>query len=247
MVVRRLEEEGPGDETGGTANITTSARSFRLPAPSFPLDLRFHDPTIAPEAGSWKLELVVPSASATSGHVMSAKRAAGYTGGALLLLAWLASAGGLIRQEPDAAAAPSPPVETNDVAKLAAEVQAQTLRLKNRMAGAPSPLEPFRNPFAFADRPAALRNASPSQVEAESAPLPAPPLEPAIELIGVAETASAKGVLRTAIISAHSGELFLVKEGETLAARYRVGTVAADAVELNDLVTGAIRRLALRD
>ena len=33
---------------------------------------------------------------------MSAKRAAGYTGGALLLLAWLASAGGLIRQEPDA-------------------------------------------------------------------------------------------------------------------------------------------------
>ena len=64
---------------------------------------------------------------------------------------------------------------------------------------------------------------------------------------GQSETASAKGVLRTAIISAHSGELFLVKEGETLAARYRVGTVAADAVELNDLVSGTVRRLALRD
>ena len=179
---------------------------------------------------------------------MSAKRAAGYTGGALLLLAWLASAGGLIRQEPDAAAAPSPPVETNDAATLAAEVQAQTLRLKNRMAVAPSPQEPFRNPFAFAERPAAVRSASRARVEAESAPaIPAPPLEPAIELIGVAETASPKGVLRTAIISAHSGELFLVKEGETLAARYRVGTVAADAVELNDLVSGAVRRLALRD
>ena len=146
------------------------------------------------------------------------------------------------------AAAPSPPVETNDAAKLAAEVQAQTLRLKNRMAAAPSPQEPFRNPFAFAERPAAVRSASRARVEAESAPpLPAPPLEPAIELIGVAETASAEGVLRTAIISAHSGELFLVKEGETLAARYRVGTVAADAVELNDLVSGAVRRLVLRD
>ena len=53
--------------------------------------------------------------------------------------------------------------------------------------------------------------------------------------------------MRTAIISALSGELFLVKEGETIAARYRVGAVAADAVELNDLLTGAVRRLALRD
>ncbi len=38
-----------------------------------------------------------------------------------------------------------------------------------------------------------------------------------------------------------------MKEGETIAARYRVGPVAADAVELNDLLTGAVRRLALRD
>ena len=75
----------------------------------------------------------------------------------------------------------------------------------------------------------------------------APPAEPAIELIGVAETAAAKGVVRTAIISALSGELFLVKEGETIAARYRVGTVGADAVELNDLLSGTVRRLALRD
>jgi hypothetical protein len=177
---------------------------------------------------------------------MSAKRAAGYTGGALLLLAWLASAGGLNRQEPETAVAPSPPVETNDATALAAEVQAQTLRLKNRMASAPSPQRPFRNPFTFAERPAAVPSAP--RARAESAPpLPEPPLEPAIELIGVAETAAPAGMVRTAIISAHSGELFLVKEGETLAARYRVGTVAADAVELNDLATGAVRRLALRE
>ena len=79
------------------------------------------------------------------------------------------------------------------------------------------------------------------------APNLGPPLEPAIELIGIAESESDKGVVRTAIISALDGELFLVKEGETLAARYRVGPVAAGAVELNDLLTGAVRRLALRE
>ena len=65
-------------------------------------------------------------------------------------------------------------------------------------------------------------------------------------MIGVAENETANGLARTAIISALSGELFLVKEGETLAARYRVGSVSADAVELNDLLTGTVRRLALR-
>jgi hypothetical protein len=177
---------------------------------------------------------------------MSAKRAAGYCGGALLLLAWLSSAGGLMRQTPDAPA-PAAPVETSGTTSLAADVHAQTLRLKSRLAAAPSPQEPFRNPFAFASRTVPDRRESAPRAEAEPSALSAPPLEPAIELIGVAESASPKGPVRTAIISALSGELFLVKEGETIAARYRVGAVAADAVELNDLLTGAVRRLALRD
>jgi len=177
---------------------------------------------------------------------MSAKRAAGYCGGALLLLAWLSSAGGLMRQTVDVPA-PGTPVETNGTTTLAADVHAQTLRLRNRLASAPSPQEPSRNPFTFASRAAPDRRDTTARAEAEPAALSAPPLEPAIELIGVAESASPKGPVRTAIISALSGELFLVKEGETLAARYRVGAVAADAVELNDLLTGSVRRLALRD
>jgi hypothetical protein len=177
---------------------------------------------------------------------MSAKRAAGYCGGALLLLAWLSSAGGLTRQTPDVPA-PVTPVETNGTIELAAEVQAQTLRLKSRLASAPAPQEPFRNPFTFATRAPRERRESPTRVEAEAPARPGPPLEPAIELIGVAESESPKGVVRTAIISALSGELFLVKEGETIVARYRVGTILADAVELNDLLSGTVRRLALRD
>jgi hypothetical protein len=165
-------------------------------------------------------------------------------GGALLLAAWLSSAAGLMRQTPDVPAA-SPRERADESVSLAAEVQAQTLRLKSRLASAPSPHEPFRNPFAFASRPAGGRKAPAPKAE-EAAPELGPPLEPAIELIGVAEKESATGVVRTAIVSALSGELFLVKEGETLAARYRVGGVSADAVELHDLLTGAVRRLALR-
>jgi hypothetical protein len=80
-------------------------------------------------------------------------------------------------------------------------------------------------------------------------PVPQPldaPVEPALELIGVAEDQTAQGLVRTAIVTALTDELFLVKEGETIAGRYRVKTVGNDAVELTDLVTGTSRRLALR-
>jgi hypothetical protein len=181
---------------------------------------------------------------------MSAKRAAGYFGGAVLLLAWLASAGGLMRQAAEPPVEPRA-VETSGMATLAADVHAQTMRLQNRLATAPKPQEPFRNPFAFAAQPSRTVRRAESATSADSAVAPVaplgPPLEPAIDLIGVAETESAKGPLRTAIISALGGELFLVKEGETIAGRYRVGTVTADAVELHDVLLGGVRRLALRE
>jgi hypothetical protein len=260
VVVRRLAEEGPGDETGGTANITTSARSCKIRA-LLQAGCRFEPAARAKRAlagrgGAPKLrEGEAPRQTRKSGtilgqsprNIMTAKRAAGYCGGALLLLAWLSSAGGLMRQTNDAPA-PRQPVETDGTTRLADEVQAQADRLRSRLAVAPAPQEPFRNPFAFASRTLPERRDSSARVEGETAaPDLGPPLEPAIELIGVAETESPKGVVRTAIISALDGELFLVKEGETIAARYRVGPVAAGAVELNDLLTGAVRRLALRE
>jgi len=179
---------------------------------------------------------------------MSAKRAAGYFGGTLLLLAWLASASGLVRQTTDVQE-PTEPVETAGTAMLASDVQAQALRLKNRLATAPAPQEPHRNPFTFAPREVATRRER--RVPAPAEALTPPPLpvvvEPAFELIGVAESQSPRGVVRTAMISALSGELFLVKEGEVIAGRYRVKAVSPDAVELNDLVSETVRRLALRN
>jgi hypothetical protein len=176
---------------------------------------------------------------------MTASRAAAYSGAAVLLLAWLASAAGLVLQPPDEPAPERVP-QSSSTATLADEVHAQTLRLKSRLASAPALQEPLRNPFTFASRAPEQRQAAPRAAAEEAAPI-GPPAEPAIELIGIAENEVADGVTRTAIISALGGELFLVKEGETLAARYRVSTVSRDAVELKDLLLGTMRRLDLRD
>jgi hypothetical protein len=176
---------------------------------------------------------------------MSVKRATLYSGGALLVLAWLASAAGLARQSADQVDPPRP-TSPDPTLTLADEVQAQTVRLKTRLAVAPTPQEPYRNAFAFASRPEPARPRVPS-VDRDVPAVAAPPAEPAIELIGVAQSETPEGVTRTAIISTLSGDLFLVKEGETIAARYRVGVVSENAVELNDLLLGTLRRLALRD
>jgi hypothetical protein len=176
---------------------------------------------------------------------MTAKRAAAYSGGVLLLLAWLASAAGLVRQRPTAEQSPEP-VETSGTTLLAADVQAQTARLKSRLASAPSPQKPVRNPFSFVPKEAAPRRVTTAPVEPEPLPAVLEPVEPAIDLVGIAEDQTPKGLVRTAIISALSGDLFLVKEGELIAGRYRVRTVGADSAELSDQLTGAVRRLTLR-
>jgi hypothetical protein len=177
---------------------------------------------------------------------MTAKRAAAYSGGVLLLLAWLASAAGLGRQRVTPEQVPEP-VETSGTTMLAADVQAQTARLKSRLASAPVPQNPVRNPFTFASKEAATKRVKTPAVERDPLPVVLEPTEPAIDLVGIAEDRTPKGPIRTAIISALSGELFLVKEGESIAGRYRVKTVGVDSVELSDQVTGSVRRLALRE
>ena len=53
-------------------------------------------------------------------------------------------------------------------------------------------------------------------------------------------------MVRTAVIVGPSDELFMVTEGQEVAGRYRVSAIGADAVELKDPATGAVRRLILR-
>ena len=51
--------------------------------------------------------------------------------------------------------------------------------------------------------------------------------------------------MRIAFI-AGDGQLFMVKEGETVTPRYRVAKISAEVVELTDVIDRSVRRLALR-
>jgi hypothetical protein len=156
---------------------------------------------------------------------MTIKRAAAYGVLSVLVLAWLSAAASISRQTPPTSDEPRRPVQTAGTETLAADVQAQAERLKQR--------------------PPQRQQRAPVPVDV-APPAPLVPMEPALELIGVAESQSPKGPIRTAIISTAAEDLFMVKEGEILGGRYRVVAVGADAVELSDLVTGAVRRLGLR-
>jgi hypothetical protein len=177
---------------------------------------------------------------------MAPARAAAYLGGATLLVAWLASAAGVARARPSPRVDPRP-ADLVQLDAVATNVQSQAFRLRARLAAAPAPDGPRRNPFIFGVRESQVRAVAttfrPRVVEA-----PAVPVVPdmVLELVGVAEQKTDGRVKRTAMVAAPGDQLFMVSEGQELANRYRVSAVGADAVELTDLVTGSTRRLGLR-
>lgn len=168
-----------------------------------------------------------------------------YIGGAVVLAAWMASAASTgVPQEPQPAVRP---VATSGTEQLAADVQAQSARLRQRLASAPVPREPTRNPFVFGEREAVRTRVASSRPVVMPEPAAAPaPVEPALVLIGIAGQHSASGIVRTAMIVGPGEELYMVAEGQPLAGRYMVAAISADAVELKDTTTGFTRRLALR-
>ena len=177
---------------------------------------------------------------------MSPSRTAAYLVAAVLFAAWLASAAGISRG-PRSFVASGPSSQAEGVEALAADVQSQAARLKQRLATAPAPQAPARNPFSFADpRP------RPPRIQRRAEPISNPPLpnfepsEPELTLLGVAEQQTADGVVRTAMLSGRGEELFMVVAGQNLAGKYRVVAVGADAVELRDELTGLTRRLTLK-
>jgi len=68
---------------------------------------------------------------------------------------------------------------------------------------------------------------------------------PPLKLAGIAEDEGADGPVRMAFISG-GGQLFMVKEGDAVTARYRVAKISADVVELTDAIDNSVRRLPLR-
>ena len=178
---------------------------------------------------------------------MTTRRAVTYGGLFCLLAAWLASAASTTLQNqnpPEESSTPAPSTYA-----LVTDVQAQAARLRQRLASAPAPQAPRRNPFLFDAR----AEPAPRQIVRRLEPAPAlaplpppPPPEPALVLAGVAEDQGPKGPVRTAILADDTEAVFIVTVGQTVLGRYRVEAIGADAVELKDVSTGAIRRLGLR-
>jgi hypothetical protein len=159
--------------------------------------------------------------------------------------AWLASAAGVTRQA-RIARVPAAPADTIQLDTLAGEVQAQAGRLRERLANAPAPQATDRNPFSFYSAPVRRRPAASAQPAMTPPPIVPEFREPALELIGVAESQAPGGVVRTAMISGEQDDLIMVTPGQRILGRYDVISVGEDAVELKDVQTGATRRLILR-
>jgi hypothetical protein len=177
---------------------------------------------------------------------MSAPRLAVWIAGAAVFGAWLASAAGVTRQPRIVTAAPVAP-ESVQLDALAAEVQAQAGRLRERLANAPMPRANQRNPFSFAPRATPSRaHSAPVAVPPEEAqPLESVPSEPVLELIGIAESPGSSGLVRTAMITDAQQDLIMVVAGQRILGRYDVVSVGEEAVDLKDIDTGRTRRLIL--
>ena len=176
---------------------------------------------------------------------MNASRIAAWIVGLAVCTAWLASAAGVGRRIPSTRTIPRHDSHS-EMTALAADVQAQATRLRERMSRAPLPRAEGRNLFTFAPAPRGPQRVA--ATASEPVPILVPPAitEPVLTLIGIAEMGGASGPVRTAMITAASGELLMVRAGETLAGRYEVGTIGAAAVLLKDLTTGLSRTLVLR-
>jgi hypothetical protein len=178
---------------------------------------------------------------------MTLRRATLYIGGGSLLVAWFSSAASvsLMRKPPRAfSEGQSVSAPTDGVAEA---VQAQTRRLRQRLATAPLPQQPLRNPFAF--RPAPSATPAPMRVRAVSEPASAEPLipeEPRLELVGIAEKRTPDGPVRTAMIATESSDLLMAGIGGNVLGRYTVAAIDGDGVTLTEIATGRTRRLVLQ-
>ena len=162
-----------------------------------------------------------------------------WVGGGGVLATWLAVAP---EQSGPAPAAPlSRPSVVNGPSAEMLNAQAEKLRARTAIVAlGPS----TRNPFRFS----AAKTTTPDRRALDSAPaavseavVPAPP---ALTLSGIAEKKTPEGMQRTAVLSS-DGQIYLVKEGDAVAAVFSVVRIDSEAVLLRNL-NGAELRLVLR-
>jgi hypothetical protein len=166
-------------------------------------------------------------------------------GGALLVTYFAAA--NMPSQDAETPRERARPTATAGTESLAEEVRSQATRLQARLAQAPVPENNPRNPFAFGMAPRPVQAPPPVRAAiVDEAPAPMAPPPPMLTLMGIAEEAVIGGFRRTAVIGGEGDAIHIVTEGQSVADRYKVTKIGADAIELEDLVTKAYRRLALR-
>jgi hypothetical protein len=168
---------------------------------------------------------------------MNIKRIATLSAAGAVLAAMIAGAttAGIRRPIPIVAAP-----NTTGIELQGAELAAEVARLRARLRPTEQPQEPARNLFQFSERRSRAAAAAPVLPPLEP-PAPAAPPPPLLALIGFAS----QGDTRTAIISGF-GDLFLAKEGDRIADRYRVNRVDGDAVDVTSLADGSTVTLRLQ-
>src|SRR5262245_53643219 len=179
---------------------------------------------------------------------MTLRRATLYVAGGTLLVAWFSSAASMsLGRNPRRA--PQVIADSAPAQNLAVSVQTQAKRLKERLAVAPLPQQPVRNPFAF--RPAPESRVAPVSRAAVPVPTTAPvemviPDVPLL-LVGLAEHRNGDALVRSAAISSNGEDLIMADVGSVVVGRYTVTSIGSDAVEMKDGSTGRIRRLVLQN
>ena len=182
---------------------------------------------------------------------MNLKRTLAMALGCAAFAAWLSAAIAPARL-PLAPAEHRAPTSDLSGAALAQEIT----RLHERLRPDSSPRDRPRNLFAFRVGRAVAPPASQTSPAAvgEGVPSQVVGVPFGLRLSGLAEdvapdtTDTRGGVVRTAILSGH-GQVFLVKDGDTVVdgdAVYMVGKVSAESVELTDRRDGTVHRLSLR-
>lgn len=168
--------------------------------------------------------------------------------------ALLLGAGVLVTTWVSAPAAPTAPVARvseadlaaiEAMAPLAAEIDQETARLRERLAMVPDRSEPSRDPFSFG-RPAP-RAARP--VEAPTPPVAVPAVDPVSELVwptlaAVMVESVADAAARTAVVG--WGDLVEFLKPGDLFKDFRVVAIATDALDLRHEPTGTLRTIKLR-
>jgi hypothetical protein len=174
---------------------------------------------------------------------MTLTRAAIYIGVASMAGVWLSSVASSMPRGPRE----SVPVVEGIVEPvgLAADVQEQGRRLKQRLASGPPAPRPVRNPFEFrTSRPAAAQASVPRSIN-EPGSARVPRADEELALIGVASHQRPDGQVHTAMMATLDGELIMAVAGDFVLGRFTVAAVDADSVDLVDPDSGASVRLRL--